>query len=78
MRFIRCARYKEEQNMTMFQYCGNIYYRAFKAVPVGSELLVWYNEKHSELIDIPALLKERGNNTDIIFKSFNCLMCKQG
>ena len=64
--------------MTMFQYCGNIYYRAFKAVPVGSELLVWYNEKHSELIDIPALLKERGNNTDIIFKSFNCLMCKQG
>ena len=60
MRFIKCARYKEEQNMTVFQYCGNIYYRAYKAIPVGTELLVWYDEKYSEFIDIPALLKERG------------------
>ncbi|XP_031551576.1 putative histone-lysine N-methyltransferase PRDM6 [Actinia tenebrosa] len=57
MRFIQCARYREEQNMTVFQYCGNIYYRAYKHIPAGRELLVWYDEKYSELIDIPALLK---------------------
>ena len=59
MRFIQCARYKEEQNMTVFQYCGNIYYRAFRQIPAGRELLVWYDEKYSEFIDIPALVKAR-------------------
>ena len=59
MRFIQCARYKEEQNMTVFQYCGNIYYRAFRHIPAGRELLVWYDEKYSEFIDIPALMKAR-------------------
>ncbi|EDO46135.1 predicted protein [Nematostella vectensis] len=57
MRFIQCARYQEEQNMTVFQYCGNIYYRAYKHIPKGRELRVWYDDKYSELIDIPALLK---------------------
>ena len=59
MRFIQCARYKEEQNMTVFQYCGNVYYRAFRHIPAGRELLVWYDEKYSEFIDIPALMKAR-------------------
>lgn len=59
MRFIQCARYKEEQNMTVFQYCGNIYYRAFRHIPAGRELLVWYDEKYSEFIDVPALMKTR-------------------
>ena len=59
MRYIQCARYKDEQNMTVFQYCGNIYYRAFRHIPAGRELLVWYDEKYSEFIDIPALLKAR-------------------
>ena len=59
MRFIQCARYKEEQNMTVFQYCGNIYYRAFRNIPAGRELLVWYDEKYSEFIDVPALMKAR-------------------
>ncbi|KAJ7325342.1 Putative histone-lysine N-methyltransferase prdm6 [Desmophyllum pertusum] len=35
MRFIQCARYREEQNMTVFQYCGNIYYRAFRHIPAA-------------------------------------------
>lgn len=59
MRFIQCARYKEEQNMTVFQYCRNIYYRAFRHIPAGRELLVWYDEKYSEFIDIPALMKAK-------------------
>ncbi|KAK3745297.1 hypothetical protein QZH41_013958 [Actinostola sp. cb2023] len=45
MRYIQCARYKEEQNMTVFQYCGNIYYRAYRHIPAGREMLVWYDEK---------------------------------
>ncbi|KAK3712040.1 hypothetical protein QZH41_008377 [Actinostola sp. cb2023] len=57
MRYIQCARYKEEQNMTVFQYCGNIYYRAYRHIPAGREMLVWYDEKYSELLDIPALMK---------------------
>lgn len=59
MRFIQCARYREEQNMTVFQYCGNIYYRAFRHIPAGRELLVWYDEKYSEFLDIPALMKAK-------------------
>ena len=59
MRFIKCARHRNEQNLFAFQYCGNIYYRAFRHIPAGRELLVWYDEKYSEFIDIPALLKAR-------------------
>ena len=59
MRFIQCARYRDEQNMTVFQYCGNIYYRAFRHIPAGRELLVWYDEQYSEFIDVPALMKAR-------------------
>lgn len=46
--------------MTVFQYCGSIYYRAFRHIPSGRELLVWYDEKYSEFLDIPALMKARG------------------
>ena len=53
MRFIRSARCKEEQNMYCFQYCGNIYYRAFKEIPVGTELLVWYDEAYPLYFGIP-------------------------
>jgi len=53
MRFIRCARYREEQNLFSFQYCGNIYYRAFREISVGAELLVWYDEKYPQDMGIP-------------------------
>lgn len=53
MRFIHCARYREEQNLFSFQYCGNIYYRAFREISVGTELLVWYDEKYPQDMGIP-------------------------
>ena len=53
MRFIRCARHKEEQNLFSFQYNGNIYYRAFKDIACGTELLVWYDEKYPMYMGIP-------------------------
>lgn len=53
MRFIQCARHVNEQNLYAFQYCGNIFYRAFKEVPPGTELLVWYDEKYPQFLGIP-------------------------
>lgn len=46
MRFIRCARHKEEQNMFAFQHNKSIFYRAFREIPSGTELLVWYDDKY--------------------------------
>jgi len=53
MRFIKCARHRNEQNLFAFQYCGNIYYRAFKDIPVGTELLVWYEDVYPQYFGIP-------------------------
>lgn len=53
MRFIRCARHKDEQNLYVFQYNGNIYYRAFKDIPFGTEMLVWYDENYPMYMGIP-------------------------
>lgn len=53
MRFIQCARSKVEQNLYAFQYKGEVYYRAFKDVAVGKELLVWYDERYVQHFGIP-------------------------
>ena len=37
----------------MFQYYGSIYYRAFKDISVGEELLAWYDEKYPQYFGIP-------------------------
>ncbi|CAH3014629.1 unnamed protein product, partial [Porites evermanni] len=58
MRFIRCARYGSEQNMFAFQYSGNIYYRAFKDIPAGTELLVWYDDNYPQYMGIPLEIRE--------------------
>lgn len=49
---IQCARHKEEQNMTVFQYAGNLYYRAFRDIVPYTELLVWYDDRYSDSMDI--------------------------
>eukprot|EP00111_Clytia_hemisphaerica_P015806 TCONS_00046675-protein len=53
MRFIQCARHKGEQNLFVFQYYGSIYYRAFKDITVGEELLAWYDDKYPQYCGIP-------------------------
>lgn len=52
MSLIQCARYKEEQNMTVFQHNGNLYYRAFRDIFPYMELLVWYDDRYSDSMDI--------------------------
>lgn len=66
MRFIQCARHRGEQNLFVFQYHGSIYYRAFKNILVGEELLVWYDEKYPQYLGIPYELSDlssRSNET---------------
>ncbi|XP_061434522.1 histone-lysine N-methyltransferase PRDM9-like [Lethenteron reissneri] len=52
MRFINCARNEQEQNLVAFQHRGQIYYRTFRAVGPGSELLVWYGEEFAQELGI--------------------------
>ena len=54
MRYIRCARHQQEQNLYAFQYMGKIYYRAFRDIPPGKEMLVWYDEKYPQYLGIPS------------------------
>ena len=58
MRFIQCARHKGEQNLYVFQYYRSIYYRAFKDIPVGSELMVWYDEKYPHFFGLPMEIRD--------------------
>jgi len=53
MRFIQCARHHGEQNLFVFQYYGSIYYRAFKDILVGQELLLWYDDKYPQYFGLP-------------------------
>ncbi|XP_061434460.1 oocyte zinc finger protein XlCOF6-like [Lethenteron reissneri] len=52
MRFVNCARNEQEQNLVAFQHRGQIYYRTFRAVGAGSELLVWYGEEFAQELGI--------------------------
>ena len=64
MRFVNCARTEKEQNMVAFQYRGQIYYRSFKEIPPGTELLVWYGEQYA---------KELGISVCFSFKQGTCI-----
>ncbi|XP_061403414.1 histone-lysine N-methyltransferase PRDM7-like [Lethenteron reissneri] len=52
--FVNCARNEQEQNWWAFQHRGQIYYRTFRAVGPGSELLVWYGEEFAQELASPA------------------------
>ncbi|XP_061434464.1 LOW QUALITY PROTEIN: histone-lysine N-methyltransferase PRDM9-like [Lethenteron reissneri] len=52
MRFVNCARNEQEQNLVAFQHRRQIYYRTFRAVGPGSELLVWYGEEFAQELGI--------------------------
>lgn len=57
MRYIRCARNRHEQNMHVVQYGPNIYYRSFKNINPGEELLVWYENQYEQYFGIPMFIK---------------------
>lgn len=55
MGFVNCARNEQEQNLEVFQYGGNIYYRAVKDIPPDQELLVWYGGSYMQFLGIPGI-----------------------
>ena len=56
LRYVNCARTESEQNMVAFQYCGCIYYRSFRNIHPGDELLVWYGEEYAKELGIDVKL----------------------
>lgn len=52
MRYVNCARYKEEQNLMAFQYKGQLYYRTVNIIKPYTELLVWYGTKFANQLGI--------------------------
>lgn len=63
MRYIRCARHKGEQNTSVMQYFGNIYYRVYKEIQPGHEILVWYDETCPHFLGIPLKMQDIGSST---------------
>ena len=49
---MNCSRVEEEQNLIAYQYRGEIYYRAYKDIQAGVELLVWYGEDYAAHLGI--------------------------
>ena len=52
MRYIKCSRIEEEQNMIAVQYHGGIYYRVYKDISPGTECLVWYGDEYAKDLGI--------------------------
>jgi hypothetical protein len=46
--------------MTVFQYNGNLYYRAFRDILPYTELLVWYDDRYSDSMDIERISMAAG------------------
>ncbi|CAB4013746.1 histone-lysine N-methyltransferase PRDM9-like [Paramuricea clavata] len=55
LRFVNCARSEEEQNLVAYQYRGDIFYRVYKEIVAGGELLVWYGDEYGEELGIRIL-----------------------
>ncbi|XP_043226482.1 histone-lysine N-methyltransferase PRDM9-like [Amphibalanus amphitrite] len=52
LRLVNCARFEQEQNLIAFQYKGQMYYRTYKPIVKGSELLVYYGDAYARELNI--------------------------
>jgi len=52
MRYINCSRVEVEQNLVAYQYHRHIYYRTYKPMEAGDELLVWYGDEYAKDLGI--------------------------
>ncbi|KAL5005885.1 hypothetical protein ScPMuIL_017043, partial [Solemya velum] len=81
MRYVNCARTDSEQNVTAYQHNGEIYYRSFKSIEAGTEILVWYGHDYGKELGI-----ERGSDSKIFSQIkikvingesiYQCIWCK--
>lgn len=65
MRFVNCARDEKEQNLVAFQYLGQIYYRSFKPIPAGTELLVYYGKDYARDLGIERLFPDESKRSKL-------------
>lgn len=72
LRFVNCARNEDEQNLVAFQFRGEIYYRTYKTIEPGMELLVWYGDKYA--CDLAILNKDASSKMEGKF-SFLMTVC---
>ncbi|XP_064463850.1 histone-lysine N-methyltransferase PRDM9-like [Ornithodoros turicata] len=83
MRYINCANSEAEQNLVAFQYKGSIYYRTYKNIPPGTELLVWYGTQFAKELGIVTPKSQdvvneegKGNKEECKESSvFKCTLC---
>jgi len=86
MRFINCSRVEFEQNLVAFQFYREIYYRTYKPVEIGDELLVWYGDDYAKDLGIklddemksiqqPARSAINTNKSSVTGGEFECSRC---
>uniref|UniRef100_A0A7M5WT21 Uncharacterized protein n=2 Tax=Clytia hemisphaerica TaxID=252671 RepID=A0A7M5WT21_9CNID len=85
LRYINCSRTESEQNLVAFQYHGQIYYRAYKEMKIGDELLVWYGDEYARDLGIVAADMNVGKNDSSVMENprqkkdigpiFSCRYC---
>ncbi|XP_031563369.1 histone-lysine N-methyltransferase PRDM9-like [Actinia tenebrosa] len=74
MRFVNCSRCETEQNLVSYQYKGDIFYRSYKQITEGTELLVWYGDKYAQELGIPL---ENQDDQDDQGESLQCKICRK-
>uniref|UniRef100_A0A803TP42 SET domain-containing protein n=1 Tax=Anolis carolinensis TaxID=28377 RepID=A0A803TP42_ANOCA len=52
MKYVACASTEDEQNLTVFQYRGYIYYRVCQTISADTELLVWIGEEYGRTLGL--------------------------
>ncbi|KAF0301933.1 Histone-lysine N-methyltransferase PRDM9 [Amphibalanus amphitrite] len=87
LRLVNCARFEQEQNLIAFQYKGQMYYRTYKPIVKGSELLVYYGDAYARELNInvqtfrkapaaappPAAFVSGGSTVRCVHRDYTCL-----
>lgn len=66
-RYVACASTEDEQNLTVFQYRGYIYYRVCQTIPANTELLVWIGEEYARTLGLRLGRQKHGEGTGSVF-----------
>ncbi|UYV81383.1 PRDM9 [Cordylochernes scorpioides] len=83
LRYINCANMESRQNLVAFQYRGHIFYRSYKTILPGTELLVWYGTSFARELGIDLLEDPLSERLQAVYeaingkKMFQCTMCQR-
>ena len=72
-------RNEEEQNLIAYQYKGEIYYKVYKEIKAGTELLVYYGDEFAKHLGIIRNLKSTNKDSKDVKKlPINPLLLERG